>query len=519
MSNSAPTFAIGDGKVTTAIGSGTNNDVGQSVVVQADGKIVVAGYSGTSNSDFAVVRYNTDGSLDTAFGTGGKVTTDFMDTSFGANGGVSTAIGPGQDIGYSVVLQADGKIVVAGTSRAQQFSDQNFALVRYNADGSLDLSFDGVNTLNATPTFVEGHAAVVLDSDAAIYDAQLEGANSYAGATLSLARSGGADAHDVFGGSGTLSLAGGSVVVASVTVGTFTQSGGTLTITFNANATNARTDEVLRQLTYSNSDDAPPASVQIAWTFSDGNSGAQGTGGALSANGSITVAITAVNDAPVITLQGDLDALVANSNSDNVSVLHRRRRGRLHRRRRRSAPATAPVSVALGDVDGDGDLDALVANVRQQHCQRADSATALGGFTAAAPVGVGNFPISVALGDVNGDGDLDALVANTNSDNVSVLHRRRRGRLHRRHAGRRRRRPHFRRARRRGRRRRPRRPGREPVQQQCQRAASATARAASPPPRRSASASVPVPSRSATWTATATSTPWSRTSAATMSAC
>ena len=64
----------GDGILTTAIGAG--NDAASSVVLQSDGKIVVAGYSyNGSNYDIAVVRYNTDGSLDTSFGTGGKVTT------------------------------------------------------------------------------------------------------------------------------------------------------------------------------------------------------------------------------------------------------------------------------------------------------------------------------------------------------------------------------------------------------------------------------------------------------------
>jgi uncharacterized delta-60 repeat protein len=98
-----------------------------SVIQQADGKLVVAGYSWNgSNDDVALVRYNTDGSLDTGFDGDGKVT---------------TAIGTGYDEGYSVIQQADGKLVVAGTS--YNGSSNDFALVRYNADGSLDASFDG----------------------------------------------------------------------------------------------------------------------------------------------------------------------------------------------------------------------------------------------------------------------------------------------------------------------------------------------------------------------------------------
>ncbi|MCP4966486.1 MAG: hypothetical protein GY926_14805, partial [bacterium] len=74
--NHAPTFfsVTGDGSVTTDFGS--ENDWGQSITVQDDGKILVAGYSSNgSDNDFALSRYNTDGSLDTSFGTGGVVTT------------------------------------------------------------------------------------------------------------------------------------------------------------------------------------------------------------------------------------------------------------------------------------------------------------------------------------------------------------------------------------------------------------------------------------------------------------
>jgi len=73
--NLDPTFDT-DGKVTTDFGS--SNDFAEAIAVQPDGKIVVAGYAfvGSAN-DFALVRYNTDGSLDTTFDTDGKVTTAF----------------------------------------------------------------------------------------------------------------------------------------------------------------------------------------------------------------------------------------------------------------------------------------------------------------------------------------------------------------------------------------------------------------------------------------------------------
>ncbi len=115
----------GTGKVTTPIGSG--GDAGSRVVVQGDGKIVVAGSSSNgSNDDFALVRYTTTGALDTSFGGTGKVV---------------TAIGSGADNGQNLVVQGDGKIVVAGSSN--NGSNFDFALARYNVNGTLDTTFNG----------------------------------------------------------------------------------------------------------------------------------------------------------------------------------------------------------------------------------------------------------------------------------------------------------------------------------------------------------------------------------------
>ncbi|MFN9914614.1 MAG: hypothetical protein ACK53L_18645, partial [Pirellulaceae bacterium] len=71
------------------------------------------------------MRYNTDGSLDTSFGTSGRVV---------------TAIGTTIDQGYSITLQPDGKIVIAGATYNSS-NNYDFALIRYNANGSLDGSF------------------------------------------------------------------------------------------------------------------------------------------------------------------------------------------------------------------------------------------------------------------------------------------------------------------------------------------------------------------------------------------
>ena len=163
------------------------------------GKIVVAGFSlataypqNVFDSDFEVARYNADGSTDTSFGTGGKVLTQFvgsrydvattvatlpngnivvagstdalspsepiiapdvglteynsdgtLDTAFGNNGRVITTIP--NAVGFlfvsAVAVQPDGKIVVAGWNNAPDVFTDNFLLVRYNSNGSLDTSF------------------------------------------------------------------------------------------------------------------------------------------------------------------------------------------------------------------------------------------------------------------------------------------------------------------------------------------------------------------------------------------
>ena len=165
------TFGNG-GTITTRIGP--SNDECRSVALQPDGKIVAAGwtYNGSSN-DFAVVRYNPDGTLDNTFGAGGIVitangqansvavqpdgkiiiagtalarynTNGTLDGTFGG-GGVSTA-GSGQ----AMALQPDGKIILVGT-----------AITRCNVDGTLDDTFGSGGSV-ATP--LEGHA-VALQSD------------------------------------------------------------------------------------------------------------------------------------------------------------------------------------------------------------------------------------------------------------------------------------------------------------------------------------------------------------------
>ena len=143
------TFGTG-GRVTTTIYAIVGYDSLSDIAIQDDGKIVAVGKANPTY-DFALVRYNTDGSLDTEFGVAGKVTTDFG----------------GLDTGAAVAIQSDGKIVAAGAGGAS-----GIALARYNDDGSLDASF-GSNgkVITLTSGIIEGASAVCFQSDGKIVTA------------------------------------------------------------------------------------------------------------------------------------------------------------------------------------------------------------------------------------------------------------------------------------------------------------------------------------------------------------
>ncbi|MFW9605078.1 MAG: hypothetical protein ACMV0I_00685, partial [Pseudomonas sp.] len=103
-----------NGMVTTVPAYGFT--MGNDVTVQSDGRILAVG---TSAQKIALVRYNAEGGLDTTFGTNGVVLTEYM----------------GADSGRSVLLQSDGKIIVAGDSYG------DLLIARYNTDGSIDTTF------------------------------------------------------------------------------------------------------------------------------------------------------------------------------------------------------------------------------------------------------------------------------------------------------------------------------------------------------------------------------------------
>ncbi len=157
-----------------------------SIAIQQDGKIIGAGWAEDSvtQRDFALVRYKTDGSLDSTFGSDGIVLTDSDKRNNEING---------------IALQADGKIIVAGENYSDNWN--RFALARYNSDGTLDPSFgdNGIVAFKAGSSHC-GANALVVDTNGKIIVAGWTQADSLGYAIVKLNADG---THDLsFGADG-----------------------------------------------------------------------------------------------------------------------------------------------------------------------------------------------------------------------------------------------------------------------------------------------------------------------------
>jgi uncharacterized delta-60 repeat protein len=211
------TFGI-HGKITTAVRD--MGDGASTMGIQYDGKIVLGGWSYKQNglgitTDIALVRYNYNGIIDSTFGIDGKVITeigissglskllilddnkiltcgntyngandDFVlvrynndgnpDTSFGINGIAITSIGIGDDKAQSLVLQPDKKFIVIGsTFDVNNGFQSNFALARYNANGSLDNTFGSDGIVVTAIDTISSFRAAAIQADGKILAAGL----------------------------------------------------------------------------------------------------------------------------------------------------------------------------------------------------------------------------------------------------------------------------------------------------------------------------------------------------------
>ncbi|MET8447327.1 calcium-binding protein [Streptomyces sp. NPDC005209] len=209
-SDGSPDLGFGTGgQVITDFRGG--EDIADAAAVQADGKIVVVGRTSDAETflpQFTVARYNADGTLDTGFGTGGTVVSDFgtggpseafgvelqpngrivaagmsgsdvavarynadgsPDTGFDGDGKVATVFAGGAATAFDVALQSDGKIVAAGRAGYNYPANaSDFALARYNADGSLDTGFDGDGRVTTPFAQADVAGGVAVQSDGKI---------------------------------------------------------------------------------------------------------------------------------------------------------------------------------------------------------------------------------------------------------------------------------------------------------------------------------------------------------------
>ncbi|KGO90874.1 T9SS type A sorting domain-containing protein [Flavobacterium subsaxonicum] len=145
-----------DGKTVTGFGSNENR--AYAIAFQPDGKFLVGGTSLNSNGedDFALARYNVNGSLDVSFGVHGKVLTGFMEVNNDSS------------IIRSIHVLADGKIIVLGTTGMNGISS-TVVIARYLANGHIDGTF-GTNgkIITALASFINDGNSLIVQADGKI---------------------------------------------------------------------------------------------------------------------------------------------------------------------------------------------------------------------------------------------------------------------------------------------------------------------------------------------------------------
>ena len=270
----------GSETVTLSVGEGT-------LTVTAGGSGATVSNSGSGT----VTITGTAADIDALLNTDGTSTVSYIDPS-------DT---PSASTSLTLTIHDNGNTGTGGDHSSTATSTINITAVN---DPPVFTNLGGTH-----PHFTENGVSVVLDNNVTVSDVELNAAGgNYGGTTLSLVRDGGANSDDVFGGTGPLDLSHSDINGQNVSIdggahfiGTATNTGdGTFSITFDSAATAANIATVMQHITYANASDNPPTSVQIDWSFNDGNTGSQGIGGPGIATGSVTVDITQVDDAPVL---------------------------------------------------------------------------------------------------------------------------------------------------------------------------------------------------------------------------
>ncbi|MBI4658648.1 MAG: VCBS repeat-containing protein [Verrucomicrobia bacterium] len=405
------------GKVITDVNA---TDNAFAVAVQPDGKLVAAGRAnGSSNSDFALARYNTDGSLDTSFGTGGKVTTD---------------VGGSGDQVHALVVQSDGKIVAAG------HNSSDVVLARYNADGSLDTTFGSGGKLTSDFGGTDQSFAAALQADGKI----VVGGHSNAAGNYDFAL-----ARYITGDSAPAQLPP-TIFSVNPTKG---EVGATVTITgSNFSATPANnivrfgavkatvTAATATQLTVTVPAGATVGPISVTATSGLSAFSTSSFVPTFSSSGVIDLSAFAakVDLASSVLPSGSViadfdddgkpDLAIGNRQSGTISVFRNVSANGTITASSFAAQAEfsiggVPSLISAADLDGDGKLDLVSVNGTSNTASVVRN-TSTGGNISFAPYvdfATGNYAIRVAISDLDGDGKPDLAVSNLSGNSISVL--------------------------------------------------------------------------------------------------
>ncbi len=269
--------ALDQGRATLPEKSIATNQASE-IHIRADGTILLAGSTTialTNSLDgrasaMAFMQLNPNGSLDTYFGYQG----------------VATLAPPKHwkvELG-DMVVKPDGSVILA--ARAWGFTDgaaDNF-IAGLKADGTPDYRVGSVVAEARNETLYRiNHPDQFLNPLLQVSDPELKLAGNYSGASVTLARVGGANISDVFSAGAGLRFSNGRALLDGVDVATVSNENGMLKIVFSNAATEARVNKTLQSITYANSAALDGQSIIIEWVFNDNNTGAQGTGAALAA--------------------------------------------------------------------------------------------------------------------------------------------------------------------------------------------------------------------------------------------
>ena len=281
-----------DQNVDVAAGGGAFGTAGNFVLINSDtvpsNTVMTFGFSeavSLTSFQFAEVGNQTSGNYVFTPNSGTTLTVSAEATGLTSGSGSGITVNSSSGIGNLDQISTWNNITsftitFSGGTNWQPGAD---TLVFADAVSNAVPSF---SNLDGSAAYSEGGTAVVLDANVTVSDTELDALNTtngnYAGASLTIARNGGANADDSFGfnASGGVTLSGSNLQSGGNTIATFSQSSGTLTVTFANNGTiptTALVNTVLQNITYSNGNATPTGTVTLDWTFNDGTSNSTGT--------------------------------------------------------------------------------------------------------------------------------------------------------------------------------------------------------------------------------------------------